>query len=107
MCLFHFSCRYHSSFISYTTYVLQYTCKQLTKALEPKRPALTSHNIICILQCRPTQQCILKALTLLRDLKEIHKSLPEGASLEGDTKEKVEGIKVRLCSQLCTLHTLL
>ena len=61
---------------------------------------------MCISQCRPTQQCILKALKLLCDLKEIHKSLPEGGSLEGDTKKKVEGIKASLFIQLCTLHTL-
>ena len=48
------------------------------------------------LQCRPTQQCILRVLSLLRDLKEVHKSMPEGSSLEGVTKEKVEGIKVSL-----------
>ena len=56
------------------------------------------HTTIYTLQCRPTQQCILRSLKLLEELKEIHKSLPEGASLEGDTKEKVEGIKVKLAT---------
>lgn len=54
------------------------------------------HTPTYTLQCRPTQQCILRVLSLLRDLKEVHKSMPEGSSLEGVTKEKVEGIKVSL-----------
>ena len=57
----------------------------------------------CTLQCRPTQQCILRVLKLLHELKGIHNSLPEGASLEGDTKERVEGIKVIKAVCVCAV----